>query len=769
MRGWLRNCKRCSLVILSIILMISMVACSPKEQEGEHSITNNESSSPNSATSEPAIEKETAVQYIYTSEIIHFTEYGDRVNLQDVTSKGDQVYALMEVQNWYEEDEYTENSSEDLPAEHFYQVFSCLLDGSQRAVSAEIIPAENGGYLSEIRLSDTGCVAALYRQNNGKVMRLLFWDAFHDIHWEKETESSEGSLFLQGDEVIVLYEKNGRYYMNSYDKNGEPGDSVEMNANVFQDSQAVYLQQDGCFLVMKTNMEGVTYAQIYDPVSGLMERKNLPDNLERYRISQGTASNLLMSDTVGVYGYNMGEDTIDQLITYIDAGLSITGLWLVWQIDETHIAGSYSEGLMGDVLGLFSREEAPEDIQVIVLGAFDEDYIPTDRILSFNQENNGYRITIKQYINVSAELDAFTQLNMDILAGNMPDILVVDSDFPLQNYVKKGLLADVGELISKDQELANVAFLDNFFDALRVDGVLYHVFPAVEVNTLVAKKSIVGNRIGWNAEEFSEVLDSLPEGMEVVSEMSRYDYLAEFMDVCGYEMVDYDLGVCHFDSPEFKAVLEFAATLPETAEVYGNGEYDVRPRVHHYDSRYIENKVLLQPVPITRVRDLCFWINGALGEDGAYVGFPSDSREGGWLRIFGTSFVLSSQSNHLEKAWEFAKYLLTEDYQSGLLDRGGGLPTRRDVFEDNARDALEYEPICFVNDEKVYPPALTAEQLDMAVEFIEGVHHQKFNDTVIMNIIYEEADSYFNKQKDVEKVVDVIQNRVRLYLQEQMD
>lgn len=37
-----------------------------------------------------------------------------------------------------------------------------------------------------------------------------------------------------------------------------------------------------------------------------------------------------------------------------------------------------------------------------------------------------------------------------------------------------------------------------------------------------------------------------------------------------------------------------------------------------------------------------------------------------------------------------------------------------------------------------------------------------------MYIIYEEAESYFQGQKGVESVVDVIQSRVRLYLQEQM-
>ena len=760
--------KRGFLVILSILLLLNMTSCSSKEQESGQGREDNGGSLEGGMPSDAEIEKNVSRQYVYTGEIIHFTEYGDRVDLHDLTSKGDRVFALIEVLNWNEDDESTANITDPLPSEHFYQVFSCLMDGSRSEVSAEIIPEENDGFLSEIRLSDTGCVAALCMQNDGRGMRLLFWDAFNDIYWEKETDAPMGSLFLQGDEVIVLCEDNGRYYMNSYDKDGESGESVEMDGEIFKDSQAVYLQQDGCFLVMKTNMEGVAYAQIYDPVSGLTERKTLPNILGRYKLYQGTNSDFLMIDTVGVYSYNMGENAIVPLITYIDAYLDIMTFRLARQIDETHIAGCFSDGVASEALGLFSREEAPEDLQVIVLGAFNEYDIPQDRILDFNRENNGYRITVKQYLDVSDEMDAYTQLNMDVLAGNMPDILAIDPDLPLQNFISKGLLADVGELISKDQELADVAFMDNFFDALRVGGVLYHVVPAVEINTLVAKKSIVGDRIGWNAEEFSEVLESLPEGMEVVSEMSRYDYLAGFMDFCAGEIIDYDLGICHFDSPEFKEALEFAATLPETAEVYGNGEYDVRPRVHHYDSRYIENKVLLQPVPITRVRDLCMWINGALGADGAYVGFPSDSREGGWLRIFGSSFVLSSQSDHLEEAWKFVKYILTEDYQSRIVDRGGGLPTRKDVFEDNAQDALEYEPICFINDEKIYTPALTSEQLDMAVEFIEGVHHQKFNDTVIMNIIYEEVDAYFKGQKDVEKVIEVIQNRVRLYLQEQL-
>lgn len=707
---------------------------------------------------EAETEKTVPVQYVYSGETVTFTEYGDRVDVLDVAGRGDQVYVLMEVKNW------DENSANDMPSEVFYQVLSCRADGSQRTVSARIVPPAEAVTM-ELHVSDTGYVAALCQPDISRGMRLLFWNPFEGTFWEKDIGEPERRLFLLGEDMIIYCADNGKYSMVSYDKDGNSGESIKLDADVFDGSQEVYLQADGCFLVVRTNMEGLTYAQVYDPMTGQAERKALPDTFNRYQVFQGTFTDVLLCDTVGAYGYNMGSDAPVPLVTYIDAGLDIERFRLVRQIDETHFAGTYYEG-MDNVLGLYSRMEAPEDIRVIVMGVFDEFDIPKDRILDFNRENNGYRIAVRQYVSYNDELDAYAQLNMDILAGNMPDILVPDSGVQLKNLVSKGLLADVEALISRDAELSDVEFMENIFDALRVDGVLYQVVPSFAVDTLIAKQSFVGNRIGWNAEEFSQVLEALPEGMEVVSEISRYDYLADYMDASGDDVIDYDLGVCHFDSPEFKAAIEFAATLPETAETYSDGEYWIDPAGHMFDSRYIENKVLLQPVSITRVRDLCSRINGALGEDGAYVGLPGDNREGGVLRIFGTSFVLSGQSSHLEGAWTFARYLLTEEYQSGLLDRGGGLPTRRDVFEDNVQKAAEYEGFCFINNEYTSLPALTSEQLDMAVEFIEGVNHTAFDDITVMNIIYEEAESYFQGQKDVEKVTEVIQNRVSLYLQE---
>jgi ABC-type glycerol-3-phosphate transport system substrate-binding protein len=184
-----------------------------------------------------------------------------------------------------------------------------------------------------------------------------------------------------------------------------------------------------------------------------------------------------------------------------------------------------------------------------------------------------------------------------------------------------------------------------------------------------------------------------------------------------------------------------------------------------FDSRYIEDRALLQPVTICKISNLTQQINGSIGEEIAYVGYPCENREGSCIKICGNGFVLSSKSDKLDGAWQFVRYYLTEDYQRNeMFDKG--MPTRKDIFYEKAQSAAEYEGYCFINEEFVPLPPLTQEQIDAAVSFIEGLHNTAFEDEVIMKIIFEEAESFFNGNRTVEDVAKVIQNRVQLYLNE---
>lgn len=753
--------KKIVLWILGSSLIFGMAACSPKQSgKTDDSISEN-STVQNSTGTERMENSESEMQYAYSSMVIDFAEQGSDVVVHDIAGRGDQVYVLLEVREWGEE---PEDNTQKPEYTSYYQVFSCMADGSQETVSEEFYLPESGGYVNDLYLSDDGCVAALFYSDTDEAVSLLFWDVFQDVHWKRQIASG-GYLFFSEEGFIILARKVEGRIVNFYSAQGELTGSMEPDGEIFSNFQNCYLMSDNRFLVIATDNAGMAYAELYDIETGQEERRELPDNFFQYQVFQGTMADVLLCNSVGVYQLESGKNVPAEIFSYVDADLDIGRFQMVQQIDETRLAGIFNDG--GAVkLGLFSRTavSAGEQKQIVVLGTMGElDAGLRSRIIAFNRENSRFRVTVKQYVTYSEEMSALMQLNTDILSGRMPDILLIDEEMPLQSYIAKGLLADVGMLLEEDAELDKGQFMENVLDAFRVNGTLYYVVPAFSVDTLVAKQSKVGERTGWNQKEFLTVLTGLPEGAEMVSETSRYDYLEAYMRVCGREFIDMEQGICDFQSAAFVEALRFAATLPEFAEGFFYEE-------NSYGSQYLEDRALLQPVTIRYIPYLAQQIYGSMGEDIAYVGYPSESREGSCISICSVGFVLSGKSDKLDGAWEFVRYFLTEDFQRNQLYEiaGSGLPIRRDIFDEEAQIAATREGYCFINDEFVSVPPMTQEQIDRAVHFIEGLHNPAFEDEVIMNIIYEEAESFFQGQKSAEDVAGLIQNRVQLYLHERM-
>lgn len=75
------------------------------------------------------------------------------------------------------------------------------------------------------------------------------------------------------------------------------------------------------------------------------------------------------------------------------------------------------------------------DKQTITIGGMYMDDSVKTAAVAFNRENKEYRIEIKDYSN---EEDPQTKMNADILAGNVPDIICLNS-LPTSQYIAKGI------------------------------------------------------------------------------------------------------------------------------------------------------------------------------------------------------------------------------------------------------------------------------------------------------------------------------------------
>ena len=632
---------------------------------------------------------------------------------------------------------------------------------------------------------------------NERSISVCAWDMEGKLLWEKKLEEMSGQESTKNLTSAVATD-SGSYLMFVNDWEKETLSVMELNGDgeisekeigstaeesLISNIREIVLGKNGQLFLFGYNPKDnyKMYISGLDQASGTTtESIPVPSSLEYngYRaVMPGISSDLLFSTTEGIFSYNMGDTALTQVMSFVNSDLDSSGMNEFLAVDEDHFVGFYYTRMdYENKMGIFTKVN-PEDIpdkKVLMLAGMSLDYEVLHRVVEFNKTSEAYRIVTKEYNNFITGDDymaGYTQLNSDILAGNMPDILVVNDNMNLDKYVSKGLLADVDKLIQEDEELSQIDFMDNVFEAYRMNGKLYQVIPGFYVRTMVGKKSLLGDRTTWTMQEFMDLMDSLPEGTQMTGELTRSQFLFNAMNYCGSDFVDVSTGKCNFNSENFIKVLEYAASLPVEInwEDLGDDYWS------NYESMYRENKFLLQDISITNVEGLNNTLNGSFGEDLAYVGFPTDSGQGSYIYRDG-AYAISAKSANVDGAWEFIRYYLTDEYQNEIdwpfpvneaaFDAAVAKGMEKPSYEDEDGNMVEYEYTYWMNGEEIILPVMTKEQTDQVSAFLKSVTKPLYYNEDIINIVTEEAEAFFTGQKSVQDVVDVIQNRAQVYINE---
>ena len=495
----------------------------------------------------------------------------------------------------------------------------------------------------------------------------------------------------------------------------------------------------------------------------------------------GESVDLIYSTNTGLNSYKVGDTEVKPMANFINSDLYINNFSRMVELTPDSFLAFYSEdwesGLKAGIFTYVKPEDIVDKTVIVLATASGFDYTTKKRVVDFNKNNSDYRIVMKDYNQYATNEDwtaGVTKLNNDIIAGNMPDILY-NTDYnslPVDNYIAKGLLADIGKFIAEDPELSQVEFMQNAFDAYSVDGVLYQVVPSFQVVTVMAKKSLVGNLSTWNMKEMQNVVNSMGPDAKAFSNMTRANFMDCVMRFCGNQFVDPTTGKCSFNTSDFISMLEFAKTLPE--EFNYDDDYWQNYDWEKEQCQYRENLTLLYNFYMYSFGDLARDINGTFGEPVSFIGFPTESGKGSYLMCDGT-YMISSKSKCPEGAWKYVRYYLTDEYQKEVSN----MPVNKKMFMEKSKDALErpywidengekqyYDMTMTINGEEVIIDPLNQQQLDEVVNFITSVSNRYFMDTNVSNIITEEMGAYFSGQKTAQDVADVIQRRVQVYVEE---
>ena len=487
-----------------------------------------------------------------------------------------------------------------------------------------------------------------------------------------------------------------------------------------------------------------------------------------------------------LYGYNMETEEKTKLLNWLDVDINGENLSRIYVREDGSIVSVLNQWRNETVTTeLITVHQVPSDtlpqkdtLTLAVMWGYDV----YDKVIDFNRHSDTVRIKVLDYSEYNdyenEDYDAGrTKLLTEVMSGNMPDLIAL-SQLPYSQMAAKGLLEDLYPYFDSDKEFKREDFFPNVFQALEVNGGLYEICPSFNVQTLMGATSVVGDKPGWNYEQFKAALATMPEGCEPLDQYTTRDSVLQsllFADLDHY--VDWSTGKCSFDSQDFIDMLEFAAGFP--AEIDENKEWE------DTNTRIAEGRQMLTQAYLYSI-DSMLWNDVQFGESGAtYIGYPTNNGVGSVMQL-DSGYGMSANCKNKEAAWEFLRSFITDDAQKNV----GGLPVSLKVYHEKLKQVMtpEYERDengnfrLDENGEKIQISrggymtedgemhniyAMTQEQADKLWEAITTCTKVQNYDTSMYEIVNEQVQAFFAGQKSAEDVARLIQSKANIYVNEQ--
>ena len=124
-------------------------------------------------------------------------------------------------------------------------------------------------------------------------------------------------------------------------------------------------------------------------------------------------------------------------------------------------------------------------------------------------------------------------------------------------------------------------------------------------------------------------------------------------------------------------------------------------------------------------------------------------------------------SENKSEAWEvLSQVIFSDSFLKDVSSSYYGVPVKKSVVDSllEAEGESSVNAAVTLNDGST--DSLSAEQKQQFVDFITSVEIDPFVNTLMENIIKEESDYVFEGERSVDECVDILQNRIELYLSE---
>lgn len=714
--------------------------------------------------------------FVYVPEYIQidFGLNSENMNVSDTAAVSDSLYLV--VSSWGEE-----TGSE-------YGLYKYnFADGK-----TERLPLDMGenDYLGRLTATPDGNLAAIVNKSTYETDENGEITDYSSVMELRKIAATDGSvissqeitsLFNEEDPYIQQFAVDGKgnFYFYGNDQNIYVTDSnlqkiCDINIGDWINSMTV--SKEGDIYISTWGETGLEVKKVDLNSKGLGEKlEGISAGYGNDNYYTGVSKSILISGEE-VALYDVASATKEKLFSWLDVDVNSNYINNVGELSDGRLWAVYqdyeAEGNQPEIMVL-KKVKASEAVQKeeITYGTVSLDWDMKRLIINFNKSNEKYRIVVKEYGSEDYQA-GITQFNADLTTANCPDLIDLSS-LNYSMYVSKGILEDLYPYMEKSG-LKKSDYVENVLTAYEVDGKLYAMMPEFYVSTIMAKQSLVGDITGWT---LSEMLDFAEENNpeNLFSYGSRYSIFYDCIYNNIDEFIDWETGKCSFDGEDFIRTLEFAAKYPDPEEINYNDEQEGTY------ARLKANKILLMDSSISSVQQFQMF-QGMFGEKIAFVGYPNNERQGNLIMPSGGCVGISSRAKNKDGAWEFIQNMISQEHQENLTN-DWGFPIMKSALDKKFEEDMTPEYYEDENGEQVETTktswgyddfnmdiyAAKQEEIDAVRGLLESANKIAGNvDEQLTSIITEEADPFFKGQKSAADVANIIQNRIQIYVNENL-
>lgn len=493
----------------------------------------------------------------------------------------------------------------------------------------------------------------------------------------------------------------------------------------------------------------------------------------------------------GLYSHVIGGGAMEKLL---DGGLCALGdptktATAILKNDDGSFLVSYDDGEID--LYTYDKEALAVPARQISIYSLEQNETVSRAISMFRKSNPD--VYVKQEIGLSGDYgmtkeDAIRNLNTRLLAGEGPDILLLD-ELPLDSYMEKGILADLSKAAEELEKSGT--YFSGVFKSYQTEKGLYAMPVRFRIPVLIGEKGTVEDVKDMKtlAEAVKGARKTHPNNNTILGTYTAEELLKRL-----YEVVSTSLK--KGDEPNREAILDF---LDKAGEIYTEEQKNITPELlerHNNTVIWMEEYGTLEEyenLTIDSSSAMDFMTGDQILMIGKLSGMDdfkmlesiSKNKDGFGYRLIdganGSVFSpngiagINDRSKEKELAISFLQELLGCDVQKSDLD--DGFPVNADAWEKFTENPRPNENLGFSaaiadedgnESERVYFDITwpSAEELGAMKERIETLSQPSLSDSIIFDAVIESGVKVLEGGMTAEKGCDEIVQKVELYLAE---